>query len=48
MRLDLTVNLLTFQALTKKRITVFGGNQKRPNVHIDDIIGWLYFFYKQK
>ena len=30
MRLDLTVNLLTFQALTKKKITVFGGKQKDP------------------
>ena len=37
MRLDLTVNLLTFQALTKKEITVFGGQQIRPNIHIDDL-----------
>ena len=49
MRLDLTVNLLTFQALTKKRITVFGGNQKRPNVHIDDIIdAYIFFIRKNK
>ena len=39
MRLDLTVNLLTFQALTKKEITVFGGEQVRPNIHIDDLSG---------
>ena len=37
MRLDVSVNMLTMQALTKKRITVFGGDQTRPNIHIDDI-----------
>ena len=37
MRLDVSVNLLTMQALTKGKITVFGGNQIRPNIHIDDI-----------
>jgi len=37
MRLDVSVNLLTMQALTKGRITVFGGAQTRPNIHIDDI-----------
>ena len=37
MRLDVSVNLLTMQALTKGKITVFGGNQTRPNIHIDDI-----------
>lgn len=37
MRLDVSVNLLTMQALTNKRITVFGGAQIRPNIHIDDI-----------
>lgn len=35
--LDLTVNLLTMHALTKGEITIFGGNQKRPCIHIDDI-----------
>jgi len=39
MRLDVSVNLLTMAALTKGEITVFGGNQVRPNVHIDDIAG---------
>ncbi len=48
MRLDLTVNMLTFQALKNKKITVFGGKQKRPNVHIDDIINaYLFFLRKQ-
>ena len=37
MRLDVAVNLLTFQALTKGKITVLGGKQVRPNIHIDDI-----------
>ena len=43
MRLDVSVNMLTMQALTKGRITVFGGDQTRPNIHIDDITD-LYLF----
>jgi nucleoside-diphosphate-sugar epimerase len=37
MRLDVAVNMLTMQALSKGKITVFGGKQVRPNIHIDDI-----------
>jgi nucleoside-diphosphate-sugar epimerase len=37
MRLDLTVNILTNHAVNLGKITVFGGEQKRPNIHIDDI-----------
>ena len=37
MRLDVSVNLLTMHALSKGKITVFGGTQVRPNIHIDDI-----------
>jgi len=37
LRLDLTINLLTDQALTDQRIRVFGGAQMRPNVHIRDL-----------
>lgn len=37
MRLDLSVNMLTMQALAKEKITVFGGDQTRPNIHIQDI-----------
>ena len=37
MRLDVAVNLLTMQALTKGKITIFGGDQVRPNIHIDDV-----------
>lgn len=37
MRLDLSVNILTNNAATKRKITVFGGSQKRPNIHIEDM-----------
>ena len=37
MRLDVSVNMLTMQALMNGKITVFGGDQTRPNIHIDDI-----------
>jgi nucleoside-diphosphate-sugar epimerase len=37
MRLDLTVNILTNHAVNKGLITVFGGSQQRPNIHIDDV-----------
>ena len=43
MRLDVSVNMLTMQALTNRKITVFGGNQTRPNIHIDDITD-VYIF----
>lgn len=43
MRLDVSVNMLTMQALRNGVITVFGGTQTRPNIHIDDITG-LYLF----
>lgn len=38
LRLDLTVNILTNLALNKGAITVFGGEQKRPNIHIADMV----------
>ncbi len=38
LRLDLTVNLLTNHAVNLDRITVFGGSQMRPNLHIEDIL----------
>ena len=47
LRLDLTVNILTAHAFHNGAIKVFGGAQKRPNIHIDDItdlyvqcLGW--------
>jgi len=38
MRLDVAVNMLTYQALANKEITILGGDQTRPNIHIDDIV----------
>lgn len=43
MRLDVSVNMLTMQALKNGKITVFGGDQVRPNIHIDDITD-LYIY----
>jgi nucleoside-diphosphate-sugar epimerase len=47
LRLDLVVNILTNHAVNKGAITVFGGDQMRPNLHIDDVtdlyvqaLGW--------
>jgi nucleoside-diphosphate-sugar epimerase len=37
-RLDLSVNILTNLAVNKGKITVFGGEQKRPNLHIGDMV----------
>jgi nucleoside-diphosphate-sugar epimerase len=37
MRFDLTVNILTNQAVNQGLLTVFGGSQQRPNIHIDDV-----------
>ena len=37
-RLDLSVNILTNHAVNKGTITVFGGAQKRPNLHIGDMV----------
>jgi nucleoside-diphosphate-sugar epimerase len=48
MRLDLTVNLLTMQALTAKRMTVHGGTQVRPNIHIDDLVDLYLFAFERR
>lgn len=37
LRLDLTVNILTNHAVNNGKIRVFGGSQKRPNLHIADM-----------
>ena len=44
MRFDVSVNLLTLQALKNKVITILGGNQTRPNIHINDMIGVYEYF----
>lgn len=51
MRLDLAVNILAEHAINKNKITVFGGEQKRPNIHIEDITDYyadLLEIYKGK
>ncbi len=37
-RLDLIVNILTTQAVHKQVIPVFGGAQRRPNLHVKDMV----------
>ena len=47
-RLDLTINKLTYDAVTKGKIFVDGGSQIRPNVYIQDMIDVIFFFIKKK
>jgi nucleoside-diphosphate-sugar epimerase len=47
LRLDLTVNILTNHAVNKGRITVFGGEQMRPNLHIQDMCAAYLFLLEQ-
>lgn len=44
MRLDLSVNILTWLALRDGRITVFGGDQTRPNIHLRDMVRVYHHF----
>lgn len=37
-RFDLSVNILTNHAINRNIITVFGGSQYRPNIHIEDMV----------
>ena len=40
--------MLAFQALKNKTMTVFGGNQTRPNIHIQDLINvYKHFILNQ-
>ncbi|EAS84779.1 UDP-glucose 4 epimerase [Candidatus Pelagibacter ubique HTCC1002] len=48
LRLDVTVNILTYQAYKNKIITVFGGKQIRPNIHISDMVDIYLFLLKNK
>ena len=45
-RLDLSVNILTNHAVNKGVITVFGGSQKRPNLHILDMVDAYRLFLR--
>ena len=48
LRLDLTVNAMTYTALKDKVINVNGGNQVRPHIHMDDMINAYLFFLNKK
>ena len=48
MRLDVSVNMMTMQALSNGVMTVFGGDQIRPNIHIDDITDLYLFLLENK
>ena len=43
-RLDLSVNILTNHAVNLGKITVFGGSQLRPNLHIQDYCDAVQLF----
>jgi len=44
MRFDVSVNMLTLQALKNNSITILGGEQTRPNININDLIGVYKYF----
>jgi nucleoside-diphosphate-sugar epimerase len=48
MRLDVVVNMLTMQALTRGSVTVLGGEQTRPNIHIDDLVDLYLFAFERR
>ena len=48
LRLDLSVNILTNHAINNKKIIVFGGNQLRPNLHIQDYCEFIELLIKSK
>ena len=49
MRFDVSVNMLTMQAIKRGNITVLGGKQIRPNIHINDLVDvYLHFLKKSK
>jgi nucleoside-diphosphate-sugar epimerase len=41
MRFDLSTNTLTAYAITKGKLSVWGGDQKRPQIHIEDMTDFL-------
>jgi nucleoside-diphosphate-sugar epimerase len=47
LRLDLTVNILTNHAVNNGKILVFGGEQMRPNLHIEDMTDLYLFLLEQ-
>ena len=47
-RLDLSVNILTNHAVNNGKITVFGGAQKRPNLHVQDMCDLYQLLLKRR
>jgi nucleoside-diphosphate-sugar epimerase len=47
MRFDVSVKLLTYQALSRRKMILFGGQQIRPNIHIKDLVNVYYFFLRK-
>ena len=45
LRLDVSLNLMTFAAFKNNKIIVHGGEQVRPNINIKDLIRVIYFFF---
>ena len=48
LRLDVSVNALTYQAFKNKKILVYGGKQIRPNIHIKDVVRVFKHVIKKK
>ena len=46
MRFDVVVNMFVMQAFAKNKITVLGGDQVRPNIHIEDMASVYLHFLK--
>jgi nucleoside-diphosphate-sugar epimerase len=48
MRFDVVVNMFVLQAFTNSRISVLGGDQVRPNIHMDDMVRvYEHFLYSK-
>jgi len=41
MRFDLCANTLAAYAISRKKLTVWGGGQKRPQIHLDDVTDFI-------
>lgn len=48
MRFDVVVNMFVLQAFQNKEITVLGGDQVRPNIHIEDMARVYQHFLKNE
>ena len=48
MRLDLTINILCYHAFKFNKITIFGGKQWRPYLHVKDMVNFYLHCLKEK